>query len=150
MFVHTTLTVKGWYCCRSGGLWLTDWLSLKRSCPVFDQVSVASWRLAPMSVRTCWCRILPMTSPWPSPELLLSSAWSRRTPSYTSVAGEMHWKMGLDSTEAGGAGVYIHLSVHWLYWWRVQGHIMLELIPADVGRGSPWVVASVSQDRSTI
>lgn len=27
MLVHTTLTVKDWYCCRSEGLWLTDWLT---------------------------------------------------------------------------------------------------------------------------
>lgn len=38
--------------------WSSEFLSFWFS----SQASVASWPLAPMSIRMCWCHILPMTS----------------------------------------------------------------------------------------
>lgn len=55
---------------------------------VFVQASVATWRLAPASVRMCWCRTLPMISLWPSREPSSSSVSSPPTRFYTSAAGK--------------------------------------------------------------
>lgn len=48
----------------------------------------------------CWCRTLLMTSPWPLQELSLSSAWSPRTPFYTSAAGKNAVKTNRSSINA--------------------------------------------------
>lgn len=82
-------------CCSSGGC--NIWENVTGSVTwilviLFDQVSVASCRLAPKLVRMCWYHTPLMTLQWPLQELSSSSASSPLILFCTSVAGKVQWK----------------------------------------------------------